>query len=324
MIRKAAPTNALPGVHPERVAEQGVVKSPVGSAPSGRPLSPRGQAGTRARPLRGDGRTENSPALVAELPALQCEDVRKEFRGREGVVKALDGVLISIAEGQFVSIIGPSGSGKSTLLEIMAGLQAPTSGHVLSGGIDVTCHIGHAGYMPQKDLLLPWRSVLDNTILGLEIAGQRRARAREEARRWFQRFGLAGFEGQYPAALSGGMRQRAALLRTFLAGRDVLLLDEPFGALDALTRADMQEWLAGIQAEFGKTIVLVTHDVDEAIYLSDRVHVMSARPGTIVEVVDVSFRRPRRHDEIVTSPEFAALKRTLLATLRGDCKRAGP
>jgi ABC-type nitrate/sulfonate/bicarbonate transport system ATPase subunit len=177
--------------------------------------------------------------------------------------------------------------------------------------------------MPQRDLLLPWRSVLDNAAIPLELRGVPRNRAREEAASWFPRFGLQGFERSYPARLSGGMRQRAALLRTFLTGRDILLLDEPFGALDALTRADMQEWLLDIWTGLAKTIVLVTHDVDEAIYLADRVCVMSPRPGTIEREIDIPLPRPRNHDAIVTSAAFAELKRTILNALRGDARTGG-
>jgi ABC-type nitrate/sulfonate/bicarbonate transport system ATPase subunit len=156
----------------------------------------------------------------------------------EGSVEALRDVTIHASPGEFVSVLGPSGCGKSTLFEVIAGLLEPSAGEVLVDGVSAPNRLGTIGYMPQKDLLLPWRSVLDNTIVGLELQGMRRGDARREALEWIPRFGLRGFERSYPSALSGGMRQRAALLRTFLGGRDILLLDEPFGALDALTRAD--------------------------------------------------------------------------------------
>jgi ABC-type nitrate/sulfonate/bicarbonate transport system ATPase subunit len=250
------------------------------------------------------------------LPLLEARAVAKIFEGAHGTVEALWNVSIVAAAGEFVAIIGPSGCGKSTLLEILAGLGAPTSGTVLIDGVETVGRVGAVGHMPQKDLLLPWRSVLDNTILGLEVAGTPRKRARQEAMGWFPRFGLEGFEEHYPATLSGGMRQRASLLRTFLSGRNILVLDEPFGALDALTRAQMQEWLLGIQDEFHKTIVLVTHDVDEALYLSDRVYLMTARPGSISGILDVPLDRPRRYEQIVTSPEFMKLKRSVLEGLK--------
>jgi ABC-type nitrate/sulfonate/bicarbonate transport system ATPase subunit len=170
--------------------------------------------------------------------------------------------------------------------------------------------------MPQKDLLMPWKTLLDNTIIGLELLGVSRREARSQARALFPQFGLEGFEAHYPATLSGGMRQRAALLRTFLARREVLLLDEPFGALDALTRADMQGWLLDICRAFQKTVLFITHDVDEAIYLSDRVYVMSSRPGTVQARFEIPLPRPRIHDEAVTSDGFVRLKAEVLHALR--------
>ena len=174
-------------------------------------------------------------------------------------------------QGRFVSLIGPSGCGKSTIFNIVAGLLEPTGGRVLIDGADATGTIGRVGYMLQKDMLLPWRTVLDNVILGMEIQGVPLREARERALPLLRRYGLAGFEYLYPNALSGGMRQRAALLRTLLFDTDVILLDEPFGALDAQTKSQMQEWLLQLWADFGKTVVFVTHDVEEAIYLSDEV-----------------------------------------------------
>ena len=248
-------------------------------------------------------------------PRIAAVDISMEFCRGGTCIRALSGVSIEAGDGEFIAVVGPSGCGKSTLLEILVGLQAPTSGTVRIAGADTTGHVGDVGYMPQKDLLLPWRSVLDNTIVGLEISGRSRREAREEAIRWFPRFGLEGFADHYPATLSGGMRQRASLLRTFLSGRDILVLDEPFGALDALTRAELQEWLIGIQVEFSKTIVLVTHDPDEALYLSDRVYVMTHRPGTVCRVLDVPLPRPRAYASLVTSSPFMDLKRALLDAL---------
>lgn len=248
---------------------------------------------------------------------IEARNISKSFRTAGGWLPVLENVSLTAAPGEFVAIIGPSGCGKSTLFTILAGLQQPSSGSVLVDGQQVTGPAaGLIGYMPQRDLLLPWKTVLDNTGLGLELCGVSRRRARALAAEWFPRFGLAGFERHYPATLSGGMRQRAALLRTFLAGRDTLLLDEPFGALDALTRAGMQEWLLQVWGTFRKTIVLVTHDVDEAIYLADRIYVMTPRPGRIEQVIEVDFPRPRLHDEIVTSERFTALKRVILALLK--------
>jgi ABC-type nitrate/sulfonate/bicarbonate transport system ATPase subunit len=179
--------------------------------------------------------------------------------------------------------------------------------------------LGRVGYMQQKDLLLPWRTVLDNTILGLEINGVSRRQARKQALELTESFGLKGFEDQYPFALSGGMRQRAAFLRTMLLGHEIILLDEPFGALDALTRIQMQEWLLDLWESMNSTIILITHDVDEAILVSDRVYVFSPRPGTVKMVVGVDLPRPRNYD-MVTSPEFAALKSRLMEPLRSQAQ----
>ncbi len=254
--------------------------------------------------------------MQAAATKLTVEDVSKTYRGAGGGenVTALRDVGIEIADGEFVSIVGPSGCGKSTLFNIIAGLVMPSSGRVLLDGDQPDDLLGKVGYMPQRDMLMPWRTVLDNTTLGLELNGIKKKEAHKIALGEFGRFGLAGFEKQWPAKLSGGMKQRAALLRTFLAGRELLLLDEPFGALDALTRAQMQSWLLDVWQGDNKTILFVTHDVEEAVYLSDRVYVMSGRPGKISLCVDVNLPRPRR-SEITMDPEFLALKQKLLKPL---------
>ena len=260
-----------------------------------------------------------APAVTARpaaAPRLELVGVDKVFTGPSGPVEALRGVDLAVGDGEFVAIVGPSGCGKSTVLNVVAGLEQPTRGTVCLDGAAVPDRLGRTAYMHQRDLLLPWRTVLDNAILGLEVAGVARPAARARALALVERFGLAGFTDSYPAALSGGMRQRAAFLRTVLADRPILLLDEPFGALDALTRASMQEWLLGLWDELGRTILFITHDVEEAILLADRVLVMSPRPGTIVRETAVGLPRPRRY-EMVTAPEFVALKASLLAALRG-------
>jgi ABC-type nitrate/sulfonate/bicarbonate transport system ATPase subunit len=231
-----------------------------------------------------------------------------------GFFHALAPVTLAIPQGRFVSLIGPSGCGKSTIFNIIAGLQEPTAGKVIIDGIDATGTIGRVGYMLQKDLLLPWRTVLDNVILGMEIQGVPLAEARSRALPLLQRYGLSGFEYLYPSALSGGMRQRAALLRTLLFDTDVILLDEPFGALDAQTKLQMQEWLLQLWGDFGKTVLFVTHDVEEAIYLSDQVHVMGTRPGRIIETIEVALPRPRRRTSALT-PDFLAIKERCLVLL---------
>lgn len=256
-------------------------------------------------------------------PKLRTEQLSKTFGGGNGdAVVALEGVDLSMDGGEFVSIVGPSGCGKSTLLSILAGLIQPSGGRVLLDGRAPGELLGRLGYMQQRDLLMPWRTVLDNTTVGLELNGVGREEARRSALEQFPRFGLAGFEGYWPSKLSGGMRQRAALLRTFLAGREVMLLDEPFGALDALTRAHMQEWLLTIWQEEAKTILFVTHDVEEAVFLSDRVYVMSGRPGRIALSLGIELPRPRRRTVCETA-EFLELKRRLLVPLASAIQPAG-
>lgn len=252
---------------------------------------------------------------------LDIEGVTKQFVGRRGTVDALGEIDLSVARGEFVSIVGPSGCGKSTLLNIVAGLEAPNGGRILFDGQPVERRLGRTAYMHQKDLLLPWRTVRQNVTLGLEVAGVSKAEAAERAAALFEPFGLSGFEENFPTTLSGGMRQRAAFLRTVLTEQPLMLLDEPFGALDALTRASMQEWLLGLWEGLGRTIVFITHDVEEAVLLSDRVCVMSARPGRIVLERSIDLPRPRRY-EMVTEPGFVTLKSELLAALRAP-ERAG-
>ena len=250
-------------------------------------------------------------------PRLEVRDLRKTYRtGRAGGadVPVLDGVSIEARAGEFVSVIGPSGCGKSTLFNIVAGLEPPDAGEVRVDGALATGRVEDCAYMPQQDLLFPWRRVLDNTTLGLEVQGVPRAEARARAAALFPRFGLAGFERAYPHALSGGMRQRAALLRTVVQGRRIALLDEPFGALDALTRLEMQTWLAEVWAEFGWTVLLVTHDVREAVLLSDRVYVLAPRPTHVAAVVEVELTRPRP-PAAFGHPAFIEAERRVLSAL---------
>ena len=237
------------------------------------------------------------------------------------VLQALCDIDLAIASGRFVSLLGPSGCGKSTLFNIIAGLLQPTQGRILIDGEDATGTIGRVGYMLQKDLLLNWRTVLDNVILGMELKGVSRREARRRALPLLRKHGLQGFEHLYPNVLSGGMRQRAALFRTLLCDTDVILLDEPFAALDAQTRGQMQEWLLGLWADFGKTVVFVTHDVDEAIYLSDEIHVMAGRPGQVLETIHLDLPRPRPRN-VVLSPAFVAVKERCLTLLSSSCQAA--
>lgn len=245
---------------------------------------------------------------------LELRGITKRFRVDGRLVVALDDVSLSLREGEFATLVGPSGCGKSTLLNIACGLLQPDRGEILLDGEPAPERLGRLAYMPQRDLLLPWRTVLENVVLGPEVAGQDLQAAREEAMALMPLFGLQGFEHALPATLSGGMRQRAALLRTFLCHREVMLLDEPFGALDALTRAQLQEWLLRVWARFRKTILFVTHDVEEAVFLADRVFVMTPRPGRIQMEVEVPLPRPRDRTLTCTGP-FMELKERLLAAL---------
>ncbi len=231
-----------------------------------------------------------------------------------GPTPALADVTIEVDDGGFVALVGPSGCGKSTLLRVLAGLVVPDRGRAEVGGVDVVGRPGAVALHPQRDLLLPWRRSLANATLGAEVAGVARPEARRQAEALFDRFGLAGFERAWPPQLSGGMRQRLALLRTFLVPRPVLLLDEPFGALDALTRRDLQSWLAGVWAQDRRTTLLVTHDVDEALLLADRVVVLSGRPGRVVADLDVALARPREGG-VVLDDGFVALKAKVLDAL---------
>ncbi|ORL74579.1 ABC transporter ATP-binding protein [Prescottella equi] len=245
---------------------------------------------------------------MAEVPVVELATVTKSF----GTRRVLDGIDLAVRPGEFVSVIGPSGCGKSTVFGIVAGLDSPDSGSVSAP----TC-----AHMPQKDLLFPWRSVLENTALGLEVQRLPKKQARARAAELFPRFGLAGFEDARPHQLSGGMRQRAALLRTVVQDRSVLLLDEPFGALDSLTRTEMQTWLQDVWQQYRWTVLMITHDVREAVFLSDRVIVLSARPATVRREVVVDLPRPRELP-IVTSPEFAAVERELIEVLHEESRRA--
>jgi len=258
----------------------------------------------------------NDAEPAAGLPLLAMSGIVKRF----GEVTAVDGVDLAIQRGEFVTLVGPSGCGKSTLFNIVAGLLDPDPGGAvrLDGAtLRPGAMLGRVAFMPQRDLLLPWRNVLDNAILANEIEGKPRAQAREKARMMCADFGLKGFEDKYPQQLSGGMRQRVALMRTFLFERDLMLLDEPFGALDSLTRAMMQRWLLDVWARYRRTILFITHDIDEAIYLGDRVVVMTARPGRIKLEMPVLLPRPRK-PAILTSPDFTALKRRLLDAIEEE------
>jgi len=259
---------------------------------------------------------------LTEPPALEVRHVSKYFHANGHALLALEDVSFAVAPREFLTIVGPSGSGKSTLFNLIVGLLEPDTGEICLDGERCGERIGRVGYMPQRDLLLPWRSVLDNVIVPLELRGEPVAQARDQARQLLPLFGLEGFGDVYPTALSGGMRQRAALLRAVLSQRSLLLLDEPFGALDALTRREMQDWLLGLWHRLGQTILFITHDVDEAVYLGDRALVLSARPGRIVGEVPIPLPRPRRQI-MAARPEFGELVARLLTTLGVPDEAAG-
>jgi ABC-type nitrate/sulfonate/bicarbonate transport system ATPase subunit len=242
------------------------------------------------------------PRELSGTDGVLVERVSRTFATKRGPVQALAGVSLRAAPGEIVTVVGPSGCGKTTLLELICGLQHPDDGTVSSAP---------AALMPQRDLLLPWCSAIDNAALALRAQGMAREPARRVAAPWLERFGLAGFEQTRPAGLSGGMRQRVSFLRSLLAGKPVLALDEPFASLDAITRAEMQGWLAHVLATEPRTVVLVTHDVEEAVVLGDRVVVMSQRPGRVVAEVTVALPRPRRR----TDAEVVALRGQVLEAL---------
>jgi len=247
-------------------------------------------------------------------PKLSARNIHKSFSHGARRLEVLAGVDLSVRGGELLAVIGPSGCGKSTLFEIICGLAQPDEGTVEIDGEEPTSLTGAVAYMPQEDLLFPWRRVIDNVILPLEVKGASRKEAKEIVRPLFRLFGLEGFEEAYPTQLSGGMRQRAALLRTFAARREIVALDEPFGALDAYTRRSMQSWLAELRGELGSTVLLITHDVEEALILADRVVVLSPRPARVIAELDVSLSWPRS----VVAPDFVAQKAEILKLLDAE------
>lgn len=242
---------------------------------------------------------------------IEIKGIDKAFVGPGGVFETLRNINMSIEKGSFVSLIGPSGCGKSTLFNIICGLVSPDKGTVVIEGRDVTGKRGVVSYMPQKDLLFPWRTIIENVVLGSQIQGLPAEESRKHARELFGVFGLEGFENNYPGTLSGGMRQRAALMRTILCEKPIMLLDESFGGLDAMTRRNMQQWLLDIWQRFERSILFITHDIEEAVFLSDKIYVLTERPATVGLEVQVDLPRPR----VVTSLEFIEYKKQLLEAL---------
>jgi ABC-type nitrate/sulfonate/bicarbonate transport system ATPase subunit len=259
---------------------------------------------------------------TAEAPAKEPRILSEPIELRAiahafGSLQVIAGLDAQVSAGEVVGVVGPSGCGKSTLLELIAGLASPSVGEIHVGAAAAASErLARCAYMPQRDLLFPWLSALDNAALAPRNRGTDRATARDEAAPLFDRFGLAGFEHARPAELSGGMRQRVAFLRTLLAGKPVLLLDEPFASLDAITRAEMQEWLAEALAAERRTVLLVSHDVEEALYLCDRVLVLSARPARVVTELAVDAPRAHQRDHAVSEADFVAVREQALNALR--------
>jgi len=241
---------------------------------------------------------------------FRCVNIVKNYESEP----VIQDISLEMPQGGFICLLGPSGAGKTTLFNVLSGVDKPDAGRVFLNDEDITGISGRVSYMLQKDLLLEYRTVLDNVILPLIIRGEKKKSAREKAAGFFGRFGLSGYEDKYPRELSGGMRQRAALLRTCMLHNPVILLDEPFSALDAITRRAMQLWYAGIAAEMKFSTLFITHDVDEALVLSDTVYILNGKPGKITNRIDITGSRPRDKDYQV-SPEFAQKKRFILETI---------
>ncbi len=244
------------------------------------------------------------------MKKLEVVGIEKSF----GSLHTLKDVSIELKDNEIVSILGPSGSGKSSLFNIISGLSLPDSGSVYIEGQDFAGKTGRVSYMQQKDLLLPWKTILDNVSIPLLLKGIGKKEARQRAADYFHSFGLEGFEESYPSQLSGGMRQRAALLRTYLFSNDIMLLDEPFGGLDAITRRKMQQWLLQVLESLQASILFITHDIDEAIFLSDKIYIFSERPATVKRIIEVELPRPRNNGTL-TCEAFTRLKEEILSLL---------
>lgn len=252
---------------------------------------------------------------VRSLP-LAISGVSKVFDGPSGRTTAIDGVDLSMAPSEIVSIVGPSGCGKSTLLRMVAGFDTPSSGEILLGGQPIKAPGADRGIVFQQPQLYPWLTVLENVVFGPRMRGVPRASYTEAAERYIKAVGLSGFEKHYPYQLSGGMRQRVQIARVLINEPTILLMDEPFGALDYQTRLEMQKLLLDLCAELAPTVLFITHDIDEAVFISDRIYVMSRRPGRIAETLEVPLPRPRIYEEATASDVFVQLKLRVLRSLQ--------
>lgn len=248
------------------------------------------------------------------IPKVEIRNLTKSFQKEKEKLSVLDDINIKLSDGEFISIIGPSGCGKSTIFNIICKLEHEDGGNILVDGVELGKSSRKFAYMPQKDLLMPWKKLKDNLILPLEIQGMEKGRAYTKLEEYLPVFGLEGFENSYPPELSGGMRQRAALLRTFLIDSDIMLLDEPFASLDAINRDKMQRWLLDVWERFRHSVIFITHSIDEAIYLSDRVYALTDRPASVKLDLPIDIPRPRNR-EVVTSDKFIGYKSLLLEAL---------
>ncbi len=251
---------------------------------------------------------------MMSIPKILLKHVEKTYYQDQAVLKVLEDVSLEVGESEFVSVIGPSGCGKSTLFKVIAGLDKIDSGEIQIDGRTVKDQIRRMGYMPQKDQLMPWKTLMENALLPLEIQGVSKAEGKKQVEELIPVFGLEGFAKAYPYELSGGMRQRAALLRTVLIDSDILLLDEPFGSLDAINREKMQRWLLKVWENVSRTVLFITHSVDEAVLLSDRVYVLSDRPARVIGEEKIELSRSRDWN-MVTGAKFAEHKESLLKQL---------
>lgn len=260
--------------------------------------------------------------IASEREQLALKGIYKRYRRDNRLFTVLEDVSLTVRVGEFVTLVGPSGSGKSTLFRLIGGIEKPDAGDVYMDGRIVTGTPGLISYMPQQASLFPWMKVSRNIAAALEIAGVPRKEARASALEWLARIGLAEVADEYPAVLSGGMQQRVSFLRALLMPRDVMCLDEPFAALDALTRTAMQQWLLQLWEAQRRSVLFVTHSIEEALTLSDRIYVLSAAPARVLQEIVVPFPRPRRTD-VWMDPAFAALKQNILALLEKGEARGG-
>ncbi|WP_209977123.1 ABC transporter ATP-binding protein [Paenibacillus eucommiae] len=248
---------------------------------------------------------------------LELRNIKHSFESKNKKVEVFSNLSLQVGAGEFVSIVGPSGSGKTTLFQIIGGLIRPASGEIWLEGEEISGKKGLISYMPQQPALFPWRSIESNVVLAQEITGTSRSQALEEAREWLGRVGLSGYEKEYPHVLSGGMQQRVSFLRALLSPRELMCLDEPFGSLDSLTRQEMQAWLLSIWEKNKRSVLFVTHSIEEALYLSDRIYVLSDKPTTVLKELTIPFPRPRL-ESVMLELAFQQLRQEIYGIMRKE------